>query len=446
MTNIKLVDVLSTPKYNSRKFMVVMSIVLVSVIADMILMFIVTGRTISSNWGIVAYIIIAVIYGTGQYLILGFVKQRSKKITSPQIKRTDITVTIMQYVLVGFIIWMILQLISSSHYNTSTLISAVTINYAIASAVMCTLSIKFILWYKSIRSYVVLLYGLASAAVTASMIILLIFNAASLIILPPVRDSQSDSSLQFFDQETPMGILQYVSAVSNFVPLFLLWVSSTILLQHYSRKLGQVKFWIIMSIPIIFFVIQPVLIAPLTLGIKNPGEDTLYIDILGNLLPGTLGGILFGVPFLAIARNLPSSSILKDSMIIAAWGFILFNITTSASVSNAPYLPYGFATVLLTELSCYLILIGFYSSAISISKDSRLRQFIRKSIMDDSKFFDAIGTANMEQEIQKRVMKVVKEQQNDIVEEDGVQPSITEDEIKDYMSQVLQEIHHKRKS
>jgi hypothetical protein len=45
----------------------------------------------------------------------------------------------------------------------------------------------------------------------------------------------------------------------------------------------------------------------------------------------------------------------------------------------------------------------------------------------------------MEQEIQQRVLKVAKEQQQSLKQEMDVKSSISEDQIKDYMDQVMRE-------
>ena len=50
----------------------------------------------------------------------------------------------------------------------------------------------------------------------------------------------------------------------------------------------------------------------------------------------------------------------------------------------------------IEALSCYLIYAGLYYSAISVSQDTALRKSIRKSVMDQSKLLDKIGTAQME--------------------------------------------------
>ena len=131
-------------------------------------------------------------------------------------------------------------------------------------------------------------------------------------------------------------------------------------------------------------------------------------------------------------------------MIITVWGFILFNVTTSANVLLAPYLPFGFLTVSLVGSSTYLILVGLYCSAISISVDASLRRSIKKSLLDESRLLDSIGSAHMEQETIRKITKITKEQQSTIVEETGVQSSFEESDMKKYLEDVIEEVQKHR--
>ena len=88
-----------------------------------------------------------------------------------------------------------------------------------------------------------------------------------------------------------------------------------------------------------------------------------------------------------------------------------------------------------------MVLIGIYSSAVSVSQDVKLRQTIRKSTTEESKLLISIGSAQMEQEIQRRAVKVAKDQQQTMAEQTGVQSSLTEHDMKQYVSEVLKEIH-----
>jgi hypothetical protein len=68
-------------------------------------------------------------------------------------------------------------------------------------------------------------------------------------------------------------------------------------------------------------------------------------------------------------------------------------------------------------------------------------------VMQESNLKDSIGTAQMEQQIQTRVLKVTKKQQEIPTEQTGVEPSLSEDDIKQYLKEVLQKVgklHHEK--
>ncbi|HEU4822029.1 MAG TPA: hypothetical protein VFS97_01250 [Nitrososphaeraceae archaeon] len=100
-------------------------------------------------------------------------------------------------------------------------------------------------------------------------------------------------------------------------------------------------------------------------------NDAHYLYAMTNILIFSLGGIftgiVFGAAFLSVTRTLQKET-LRNHMIIAAYGFLLFYIAGSAMASQAACLPYGLASVSLTGLSCYLIYSGLFSSALYASQ------------------------------------------------------------------------------
>jgi hypothetical protein len=130
-------------------------------------------------------------------------------------------------------------------------------------------------------------------------------------------------------------------------------------------------------------------------------------------------------------------------MIIAAYGFLLFYIAGSASVNQAAYPPYGLVSIAFVGLSCYMIYNGLYLSAVSVSQDMTLRKSIRKSVIEQSKLLHNIGTAEMERQVQKQVLSIATRTSNAIAEETGVQASMNEDEMKDYVELVIRELQVK---
>jgi hypothetical protein len=91
-------------------------------------------------------------------------------------------------------------------------------------------------------------------------------------------------------------------------------------------------------------------------------------------------GILFGVAFWIVARNVHHTS-LRDYLMIAGYGLLLLFTSNQATVLiNSPYAPFGMASISFVGLSSYLVLVGVYSSAISVAQDAELRKSIRNSV------------------------------------------------------------------
>jgi plastocyanin domain-containing protein len=92
-------------------------------------------------------------------------------------------------------------------------------------------------------------------------------------------------------------------------------------------------------------------------------------------------------------------------------------------------------------LASYLLYLGIYSSALSVSEDSRLRQTLRKKALKESqRFLDAIGSAEMEQEVQKRVIRFFKKTKALMEVETGISTSVDDEDMKRYLDEVLIEL------
>jgi hypothetical protein len=104
------------------------------------------------------------------------------------------------------------------------------------------------------------------------------------------------------------GILNASVIISSVISFLITWIATTSLLHHYSRRLGKLKYWIVVAIPLVYFLSQ--FLNPL-LGLFDPIielspviNSTLLILVFALSKP--VGGILFGVAFWSIARNVQS--------------------------------------------------------------------------------------------------------------------------------------------
>ena len=90
---------ISVTCYSTRKFLVIISIIISSLTIDISLSNISDIVSVSTSWGFSAFIAIVIVYAVGQYLILEYVKQKSKMIRtkSPHFNKLSTIVTIVQY-------------------------------------------------------------------------------------------------------------------------------------------------------------------------------------------------------------------------------------------------------------------------------------------------------------------------------------------------------------
>jgi hypothetical protein len=241
-----------------------------------------------------------------------------------------------------------------------------------------------------------------------------------------------------FSLATIGDIILFSVQITSGIAYVLSWIGTVMLLRPYIEKLGKIKFWLIMVASMLYFLVTFPLF---TLGYYNPSEnENAMTNMILTSGASILAGVIFGAAFLSVARTLQRGSAIRNNMIIAAYGFVLFYIAGSAMVSQAAYPPYGLVAVSFTGLSCYLIYSGFYFSAIAVSQDIALRQTIRKSVMEQSKLLDHIGSAQMERELQGLVLTLAEKASTMMEEKTGVEPPMTEGEMKDYMEFVIREV------
>ncbi len=407
----------------------------------------ISSSQFSISWNILAFVSVAIIYIVSQHFILKFVKRSNVN----NIKTKDRLhfflvhniVRIIQYALISILAVVTLQMTATSVYNVHFLISSIWLSYGLAICMLGFLIWRFFYWFMTNRNVVVFLYGLAMTFIATSAGISLILSTL-LIVGQPMDVGQIASLTEASMPDNLIGLNNSL-IVSSVIAFILTWVSTVLVLRHYSKAVGRTKYWIIVSLPLVYFLtqFQPFLYLFSSYSLEQPFLfATIYTIIFSASKPA--GGVLFAAAFWTIAKKIGTKE-LRDYMIISAYGLaLIFGSEQAIILVNRIYPPFGLATISFFGLSSYLVLVGIYSSAISISQDSGLRQTIRNFALKETRLLDSIGTAHMEREIQKRVISLTKQNQERMAEESGIQASLTEEEMKAYVQQVLEEVKRDR--
>jgi hypothetical protein len=432
-------------------------IVMLTVIGILIVDVIITktsvfmSQELMSMWRNIVFAIMAGIFIVGQYFIMEYVKSREsifakKAITISMLHKV---ITAAQYGLVIILLIAIFQMITASHYNILLLALAIGISYIVAIVNLSLLSQRFFSWYRSNRNLVVFLYGISAASLSLNVGLTLALSGVLLQDKPELVLPRVGTLLPLFEPGSIKAILNASVIISSIVSFLITWVATSSLLHHYSRRLGKLKYWIIVAIPLVYFLSQ--FLNPL-LGIFDPIIQlspvvNIILLILIFALSKPVGGILFGVAFWSIARNV-QSTVVRDYMKIAAYGLVLVFISNQAiSTVNAPsFPPFGLVTVSFMGLASYLMLIGIYYSAVSVSQDVKLRRKIRRFAVDEVRLLHNIGSAELAVKLESQTKEIMTKNQASMLEETGVQSSLNEEDAKQYLNEILKELGKQKNS
>ena len=404
-------------------------------------------------------------YGIGSWILLGYTKRVSTEIRAKSrfINVMFWTVTVVQFGMFGVLL---LVLINNSPSSTRYLSHSVfAISSILATIIMGIISFKFFSWYKSseYKNFTVLFYGIAALTLGASIAEDV---GTKLLMVQEVKENTPpgeviQSTFQYKDSEKydaqvvrkevnpdttsfliiPDSSLEYYNLLNSTVlPIAFVfrWIASTTLLRGAYQRIGKLplSFWIILSLPLILYLVGKM--PGFFYGESMAGVDEAYRYYFRILFrAGTIGGnIVFGLAFFVIARRIASSRI-KDYLIITGIGDTIVGIALSTSALEPTY---GAAAHSLVLLSSYLFSIGLYVCAISLAQDSSLRKSIRKSNIG---LVDNIGTAQMEQEVRKRILKMVEDGKDRMEEQTGgLSYSVTEKDVREYVELVIDERKH----
>jgi hypothetical protein len=456
MSKAKAESALSSSRFSDKKLLLLMSILVVTFLVDSQIGYIadfIPDRLVT-NEGIALFIGIAVVFAIGGILTLQYVKTKTKesRARALHLHATHTGVTIAQYVLIAIIGFVIAQILVTAQYNTVMIAAALSISYGLWIIMLALLSRAFLSWLRSSRSNVTVSKRNVMVLILALSMIAYVVNGVTglanlLLMLQEQLDVVTSADVAFFPEFDPESQQQQINTVyqiASGIAYVLTWIGTVMLLRPYIHRIGKIKFYAIMGVAMAYYLIEYPLFV---LGYFEPTGESDQ-DVMNNILifgiASVFSGIIFGVAFLSIARTLQKGSALREYMIIAACGTLLFYVAGSAAATQAAYPPFGLASVSFTGLACYLIYTGLYSSAISVSQDLTLRQSIRQSVKEQSKFLDSMGTAQMERELQNRVLTTAKKASDSMEEESGIESSMTEDDRKGYMEIVMNELKEKR--
>jgi hypothetical protein len=355
------------------------------------------------------------------------------------------TVSIVQFVLAGNVILIIIQIFLFSQYSNTSLVFVSYISNFFTAALLAIFAIRFLSWYKNRKqSLGVLLYALAFLILAVSEVISGAGSAYLLSLKDQVITPTSNVQFDNFPEGSFFDIFFSFYYYIDYSSFLLTLLASALLLYHYSKKTNTPKIILIIALPILGYTTTILDALNIYDTETNPDLFSYYIF---QILVTISTGILFAFSFWIVSKRLPESPI-KTFLKITAYGFILLYLSNHVTVNQTPYPPYGINSLSLLPLATYFVLFGLYSSALSLSQDITLRNHLRSMARNDENLLSSIGTAQMETEVKRAVgelKEVADEHEKELAEKTGVETPIAENEVEDYLKQVIEEVSRARK-
>src|SRR6185437_8821897 len=338
-----------------------------------------------------------------QLIILNFVYTRKIPFERSILRVTYKAMVLTQLAIIVILVTILVEINFTFSYHLIHLELVFMISSVTAVAVMGLLSYKFITWLRLDRSRITFAYLLASLSLSVNAIIGITYVSDEWSY---VSDVIQPSPFGVYMMHSHTSSLAELYAISSGITFVLFWLGTVLLLQSYRKRLGTIKFWIIMLVPLLYFLsqFQP-LVSSILLDYSSGNPMLFSIAYVLMLEVSTpIGGILFGLAFMLVARKIQNAKV-KGYLVISGIGLLLLLISyRPQEIITGPFPPFGILSASFMGLASYLIFFGIYSSAISVSQDSNLRTSIRKSVEAELRFIGNIASAETTHDVMETVL------------------------------------------
>jgi hypothetical protein len=394
----------------------------------------------------VSFVIVASIINT---ILLLFAKRndiQARTSRSLLFRVAYIATSAVQYTILLILFIMISEMLIFHEYNKTFSLLVMYLSHFWSAVILGVISFTFIQWFRFARSFSILTYG-----VVFVVILFLI-----LITIPLLTEQFTNQSELIYPRDytslitaviVPSTNIAFIYGLGNYVlPLIIIssWILTVSLLKPYADRIGKMRFLLIVTIPLLYqlftFIVRD----------ANLVTDPALIQIIYSKqiqflfgISYQVSGVFFGIAFLTIGRKMKRKS-MKNYLIISSIGIIsLFSSMQPGMPFYAAYPPFGLVTLLFLGLSSYMLLVGMLGIAANVSRDSELRREIYKGLEVDSDILKKMGMAEMQREMEKRILPLAKKiELSDEMRDRIKDPS--EEDVKIMINEVLNEIHSKR--
>jgi hypothetical protein len=438
----------SSQSYAHSRFLVIVAILIALIVIDVSVIRIydyISKFFIPTSDKEILFVIVSVTCLAAEFILIEYIRP----LGTVQERNTKLHVGIIywitkliQYALGAVIVYIVLQMLLNSSYSTIDLVIIISCSYALSISILGVF-IARMLGLLTLRHEILalILFVLAIGSITANILITLVNVSLRLFERPAETRVFLAGSMDI--SKGRFNVLDDLYFVSYLISFITAWIATATLLHHYSHRIGKLKYWLVASVPMIIFLAQfvPSYASTLFPSLElDPFFIARMVTIISTLSK-PIAGLMFGIGFWTMARVADKDSPIRRYLVFTGFGFfLLFSSNQAILMSIAPYPPFGIATATVMGLSAYLVVIGLYTSTVTMSQDSELRRYIRRLARSQTRLFDSMVSAESGKEIEKRVLELIKKQSIEMETRTGIGTSLDEKQAREYIEEVIREI------
>jgi hypothetical protein len=311
------------------------------------------------------------------------------------------TILIIHFFLISLLLYVLLSVLLTNSYYFGMSKIVVGVGFTTASIMFFFLFKKLFIWYIQVKNKVVLTFAIGFLLLGITKII---FELGIFIVHYNYNDYITVATIVEFPDYSVNPILSFfqdsywIFAVVSFT---LVWLATVLLIQHYKNQIGHKKFFILTILSLLVFVPTPIGIYFNESDIGNFIDPVIFYTF--TTFNATIASILFLITFYTLIKNIDNKQLQRYLLLIGI-GLFLYFISDQGNIEQHAYPPYGFISIIFTGYASYLIFLGLLSSAIVISKDSRLRKEIFHRLKEKFLYDASLGEMYQKNENQKQVV------------------------------------------
>jgi hypothetical protein len=359
-----------------------------------------------------------------------------------------------QILTVAIILMIIFQMILLNKYSLILLRVQMYLSHLSALVFLSFLVFLFAGWLLASRkrNYAIILYTISFALASVNLVVSLIYleSYLSTTALPDEKPYPMTSYVTNSPAPSSAESLSTAFDALSLSSFLLMWIATAIFLSQYRHKMGRIKYFSLMSIPLIYYIfpLQGYFGDVFFSLLQSSPISYSLIYILIFSATKQVGAVLFSLAFWTASRIVYDDRIRKSLLISSIGMAILFGTFEISPLQYHVYPPYGFITQAFIPLGAYLLFVGIFTSAKNISRDSELRREFYKSAASQLALLKDIGVSQMEKELENQV-KFVQKRSRVSEKEDELhleELHLGEENVKEILHDVLNELYYSKKS